>query len=83
MLPNPDVARVEARGIVVTKVYTGCETTIPGIERLVVCDAADARDEVADALREEGLRVLTAGDCVSPREVDVAMAEGALAAREI
>ena len=83
MLPNSDVARVGASGVVVTNVYTGRETTTPGIERLVVCDAAEARDEVADALREEGLRVLTAGDCVSPREVDVAMAEGALAARAI
>ena len=83
MLPNSDVARVGASGVVVTNVYTGRETTTPGVERLVVCDAAEARDEVADALREEGLRVLTAGDCVSPREVDVAMAEGALAARAI
>ena len=38
---------------------------------------------LSGAVHEEGLRVLTAGDCVSPREVDVAMAEGALAAREI
>ena len=83
MLPDSDVVRVDADGVVVTNVYTGRETAIPGIERVVVCDAAEARDEIADALREKGLRVLTAGDCVSPREVDVAMAEGALAAREI
>lgn len=83
MLPNSDVVGVDASGVLVTNVYTGRETTIPGIGRLVVCDAAEARDEIADALREEGLRVLTAGDCVSPREVDVAMAEGALAARDI
>ena len=83
MLPNSDVARIDAQGVVVRNVYTGRETTVPGIERMVVGDAAEASDEIADALREEGLRVLTAGDCVSPREVDVAMAEGALAAREI
>ena len=82
MLPDSDVTRIDAQGVVVTNVYTGRETTISGIERLVVCDAAEARDELADALREEGLRVLAAGDCVSPREVDIAMAEGALAARE-
>ena len=45
--------------------------------------AAEACDELADTLRKDGLRVLMAGDSVSPREVDVAMAEGALAAREI
>ena len=83
MLPDSEVVRVDAGGVVVANVYTGRESTMPGIERLVVCDAAEACDELADALREEGLRVLTAGDCVSPREVDVAMAEGALAAREI
>ena len=38
---------------------------------------------LADTLREEGLRVVTAGDCVSPREVDVAMAEEAFAAQDI
>ena len=83
MLPNTEVVRIDAQGVVVTNVYTGRETTIPGIERVVVCNAAEACDELADALRDEGPRVLTAGDCVSPREVDVAMAEGALAAREI
>ena len=83
MLPDSEVVRVDAQGVVVTNVYTDRETTIPGIERVVVADAAEACDELADALREEGLRVLAAGDCVSPREVDVAMAEGALAAREI
>ena len=83
MLPNSEVARVDAQGVVVTNVYTGRESTIPGIERVVVGDAAEACDELAEALRGEGLRVLTAGDCVSPREVDVAMAEGALAARDI
>ena len=83
MLPNSEVARVDAQGVVVTNVYTGRESTIPGIERVVVGDAAEACDELAEVLRGEGLRVLTAGDCVSPREVDVAMAEGALAARDI
>ena len=83
MLPDSDVSRVDAQGVVVTNVYTGRETTISGIELVVVCNATEACDELADALRNEGLRVLTAGDCVSPREVDVAMAEGALAAREI
>ena len=83
MLPNSEVARVDAKGVVVTNVYTGRESTIQEIERVVVGAAAEACDALADALREEGLRVLTAGDCVSPREVDVAMAEGALAAREI
>ena len=83
MLTDTDVVRVDARGVVVKNIYTGRETTIPGIERVVVSDAAEARDGLADVLRGEGLRVIMAGDCVSPREVDVAMAEGALAAREI
>ena len=83
MLPNSEIARVEADGVAVTNVYTGRESTISGIERVVVCNAAEACDELAGTLRKDGLRVLMAGDSVSPREVDVAMAEGALAAREI
>lgn len=66
MLPDSEVARVDAQGVVVTNVYTGGETTMPGIERVVVADAAEACDELADALREQGLRVPTVGDCVSP-----------------
>ena len=83
MLPNSDVSRVDARGVVVRNVYTGRESTISGIERVVVCNPAEACDELVEVLRREGLRVLMAGDSVAPREVDVAMAEGALAAREI
>ena len=83
MLPDSDVVRVDARGVVITNVYTGRESTIAGIERMVVSSAAEACDALADVLRKDGLRVIMAGDCVSPREVDVAMAEGALAAREI
>ena len=83
MLPNTDVARAERGGIVVRNVYTGHESTVSGIERVVVSDAAHACDELADILRRAGRRVLFAGDSVSPRGVDIAMAEGALAGREI
>ena len=83
MVPNSDVARVDAQGVVVRNVYTGLESTIAGIERVVVSNAAEARDALAGVLRREGLRVVMAGDSVSPRGVDIAMAEGALAAREL
>ena len=83
MRPDSDVSRIDVQGVVVRNVYTGRESTIEGIERLVVCNPAQACDELAEVLREEGLRVLMAGDSVSPREVDIAMAEGALAARNI
>ena len=83
MLPNSDVVRGDAQGVVVRNVYTGRESTISGIERVVVSNAAEARDALAGVLRHDGLRVIMAGDCVSPREMDVAIAEGALAAREI
>ena len=83
MVPNSDVVRADAQGVVVRNIYTGRESAIAGIERVVVCDAPEACDGLADALRKDGVRVLMAGDSVSPREVDVAMAEGALAAREI
>ncbi len=83
MLPSSNVVRVDAEGVVVANVHTGRESTMTAMARVVVCDAAEANSDLADDLRDAGLRVLTAGDCVSPREVDVAMAEGALAARKI
>ena len=83
MLPNTDVARVDAHGVVAENAYTGSESTIPDIERVVVSDAAHACDELVDALRRDARLVVLAGDCVSPRGVDVAMAEGAIAGREI
>ena len=83
MLPNSDVVRVDAGGIVVRNVYTSDESTVSGIERVVTSNAAEACDALADTLRKDGQRVIMAGDSVSPRAVDIAMAEGALAAREI
>ncbi len=83
MLANSDVVRVDAGGIVVRNVYTGSESTLSDIAQVVVCEAPHACDELADALRQDGRRVLVAGDALSPREVDVAMAEGALVAREL
>ena len=83
MLPNTDVVRVDGQGVVLTNVYTGCESTIPGIERVVVSAAAQACDALAGVLRKDGLRLIMAGDSVSPRGVDIAIAEGALAARRI
>ena len=82
MLTDSEVIRVDARGVVVTNVYTGRESTVPGIDRVVVSEAAQACDALAAVLRRDGLRVIVAGDSVSPRGVDIAMAEGALAARE-
>ena len=83
MLANSDVVRADAGGIVVRNVYTGAESTLSGIAQVVVCEAPHACDELAGLLRQAGRRVLVAGDALSPREVDVAMAEGALAAREL
>ena len=83
MLPNTDVARVDAGGVVVRNVYTGSKSTVSGLERVVVSDAAEACDGLADTLRQAGRRVILAGDSVSPRGVDIAMAEGALVAREL
>ena len=40
MLPNTDVARVDAEGVVVRNAYTGSESTISGLERVAVSDAA-------------------------------------------
>ena len=83
MLASSDLVRVDAEGVVVRNVYTGRESSVPGIAQVVVSEAAHARDELVDLLRGDGRAVFVVGDAVSPRGVDVAMAEGALAAREL
>ena len=64
------------------KERTICSLLMARFASMVVCNAAEACDELADTLRKVGMRVLMAGNNMSPREVDVAMAEGALVARE-
>ena len=69
MLPNSDVARIDAQGVVVRNVYTGRESTVSGIERAVISNAAEACDALAETLRNDGRRVIMVGDSVSPRAV--------------
>jgi pyruvate/2-oxoglutarate dehydrogenase complex dihydrolipoamide dehydrogenase (E3) component len=59
----------------------------PELETVIEADALALslgrvpNDELAQELRELGLRVLEAGDCRSPRSIEEAILEGTLAAR--
>jgi 2,4-dienoyl-CoA reductase-like NADH-dependent reductase (Old Yellow Enzyme family)/thioredoxin reductase len=61
----------------------------PELETVIEADALALslgrvpNDDLAEQLRELGLRVLEAGDCQSPRSIEEAILEGTLAARSL
>ncbi|MFB6354581.1 MAG: FAD-dependent oxidoreductase [Halobacteriales archaeon] len=64
-------------------VYSEDVSTVEA-DSLVVAERREARDGLADALRERGLdRVHTIGDCVAPRLIDKAIYDGEMLAREL
>lgn len=78
-----EVVRLEARTVVLRNVYSGRESRIEGVDLLVDWNGPMMVEELAGAARAAGKTVHVIGDCVSPRAIDVAVAEGALAGRGI
>ena len=69
--------------MVLSNVYTGSETAVGGIQLLVPCHGNRANDELHGGLREAGYPAHVIGDALAPRELDLAIAEAAMVAREI
>ncbi len=82
-MPNCEVARLEDHDVVTRNVYTGEERRIGPVDLLVAWRGNRAVDDLRAAIEAAGLELHIVGDCVAPRTADVAMAEGALAARAI
>jgi hypothetical protein len=53
------------------------------VDLLVLAQGRVPEDALAPALREAGLRVEEAGDCLSPRSLEEAILEGTLAVQRI
>lgn len=83
LIPNTTVTRVEGRDVLLQNIYTMEESRIDAIDVLVPWHGNRANDELAEALRSQGLDVRIIGDCLAPREMDIAVTEGAMVAREI
>jgi pyruvate/2-oxoglutarate dehydrogenase complex dihydrolipoamide dehydrogenase (E3) component len=82
-LPNSDVARLEGRDVVIRNVYTHGESRIEGVDLLVAWKGNSAVDELKAAIEAAGLELHVAGDSVSPRTAEEAIAEGAMAGRAV
>jgi hypothetical protein len=81
--PNRKIARVEGRDVLLAGSYGGPEERIEAVELIVGWHGRRAEDGLAAALAARGGEVHWIGDAVSPRKVDIAMAEGALAGRAV
>ncbi len=80
---NADVVALDGAEVVTRNVYSGEESRIGPVDLLVAWRGNRALDDLRAAIEAAGLELHMVGDCVAPRTVDVAMAEGALAARAI
>ncbi len=81
--PARKVARVEAGAVVLAGAYGGVEERIENVGLIVGWHGRRADEGLAAALEARGGEVRWIGDCVAPRLVDIAMAEGALAGRAV
>ncbi len=90
------VARIKAAGIRVETGVEVVEITSTGVrarragadeffpaQTVVLAVGMKSQAELAESLRHRGVRLLLAGDCVSPRRIREAVHEGYLAAAEI
>ncbi|MEO1457938.1 MAG: FAD-dependent oxidoreductase [Pseudomonadota bacterium] len=77
------VLRLEERTVVTRNILSEAEARIEGVDMLVDWQGAVADDTLAAAAEAANLPVAYAGDCVAPRQVHIAIAEGALAARSL
>jgi 2,4-dienoyl-CoA reductase-like NADH-dependent reductase (Old Yellow Enzyme family)/thioredoxin reductase len=77
------IARVDGGTVVLAGAYGGAEERIEAVGLIVGWHPRRAEDGLAAALEARGGDVRWVGDCVAPRLVDVAMAEGAMAGRAV
>ena len=77
------VVRLEGSDVVLENVYSGAESRVAGVDLLVDWSGPMMVETLASAARAAGKETHVVGDCVSPRAIEVAVAEGALVGREV
>lgn len=81
--PGERLARLEQRTVVTRNIYSGRETRIEAVDILADWRGNHVADALQPAIAARGLDHAVVGDCLAPRQVHIAIAEGALAARRI
>jgi 2,4-dienoyl-CoA reductase (NADPH2) len=77
------LTRVESGAVVLASAYGTDEERVSDVDLIVAWHGRDAEDSLASALEARGGDVHWIGDCVAPRRLDIAMAEGAMAGRAV
>ena len=82
-LPNSDVTSLDSRDVVLQNVYSGEESRIEGVDLLIAWYGNQAVDGLRQTIETAGMELHVVGDSLAPRLADIAIAEGALAARKV
>jgi 2,4-dienoyl-CoA reductase-like NADH-dependent reductase (Old Yellow Enzyme family)/thioredoxin reductase len=83
LIPTSEIASLDGNAVIVRNVYSGETHRIEQVDLLVSWQGNRSMDGLRDAILAAGIELQMAGDCVAPRTADVAIAEGALAARSV
>jgi 2,4-dienoyl-CoA reductase-like NADH-dependent reductase (Old Yellow Enzyme family)/thioredoxin reductase len=83
LIPTSEVAGLDGRAVIVRNVYSGETSRIEPVDLLVAWRGNRALDGLRAAVEAAGIELQMAGDCIAPRTADIAIAEGALAARTV
>ncbi len=83
VVQHVELSRSDADGIVFRNVFAPERETVFAADTLVLALGRVPVDTVAPELRAAGHAVEEAGDCLSPRSLEEAMLEGAMAARRV
>ncbi len=77
------IRAVNGSTVTLEDAYSGGRWEVEGVDSIVVAGLRQADDALFHALRERGVKVYAAGDCVAPRSALEAIREGHLVGREI
>ena len=81
--PNDAVTGLDGAAVTTRNIYSKLTDAIDAVDLLVNWQGNRIVNELEDAVRASGKRIEFAGDCMAPRTVQIAIAEGAMAARAI
>ncbi|MGI9405451.1 MAG: FAD-dependent oxidoreductase, partial [Hyphomicrobiaceae bacterium] len=83
MRPNETITRLTGRSVITRNIYSEEESRIDDVDILVNWQGNEVIDDLADAIRACGLPLHVVGDATAPRQVHIAIAEGAIAGRKV
>ena len=83
MYPSQEIHSITGSTVTLRSVHTGDDTHIEDVDLVVDWRGATAKTNLQPAVEASGIQYFIIGDCLAPRQVHIAIAEGAMAAREI